>query len=107
MLWCQGCPHRGDRIFYPSSISCNDIHKTFHDIHFILLFGARLGLIQMIEFIAFIKQSRTATILVLGLMTAILRHFPQPTRKGNDTSTIIRQGKHDPILKGIKNRSSI
>ncbi len=87
-------------IFYPSSISRNDIHKPSM-IYISCCFSARLGLIQMIEFITFINRR-------------VLRLFLYPTwwrpsssystiyQKSNNTSTIIRQGNIIPILKASK-----
>ena len=69
VLRCQSCSHRGNSIFNPSPISRDHIHKAFHQINLMALLDNRLGLIQMIELVAFIENSGAATVFILGLMT--------------------------------------
>ena len=101
MLRSQSCSHRGDCIFNSSPIGRNHIHEALHQIDLMALFNHRLGLIQMIKLIAFIKNRGAATILILSSLRTSLRILPDPTRKGDNLTLVIGQRKHNPVLKSI------
>ena len=101
MLRRQSSSHRSHCIFNPGPISRNHIHKAFHQINLMALLDNRLGLIQMIELVAFIENSGATTVFVLGLMAVSSRLLPNPPGKGHNLPTVIGQGKHNPVLKSI------
>ena len=67
MFLCEGCPHRSNGILNPSSVGCDDIHESFHQIKLMVLLSDLLGLVQMVELITLVKKERTAAVLVFPL----------------------------------------